>query len=124
MTINHVWHVLFTSLTQQSVQYSTDGIRHSNFTGLHRMSKSIGWRVLAALLGLVAILLGYFCVHKPLYPALLLTLGGGLLDVLSAILIISIGGGLGRRIIPLIAKTIRHTAPNTNALSQSERVAL
>jgi len=88
---------------------------------------SAGWRVFAALIGLVAVLIAYFWVHKPLDPALLASLGGAMLDGLTAALIGITAGGLGRRIYLVIGRVgTRHvsTLQDRHDLSRSERVAL
>ena len=76
---------------------------------------SAGWRVTAALVGLVAVLIAYFWVHKPLDPALLGSLGGAALDIFAAALMVIVAGGLGRRLLSIMDLSI---------LSRAERVAL
>ncbi len=80
------------------------------------MSRGIGWRLFAALVGMVAVLLGYFWAHKPLDPALIFTLGGAVLDGFTAVVVVSLAGGLGRRIISLRL--------SYDSLSRPEQVAL
>lgn len=55
------------------------------------------WRVFAVLIGLLALLVGYYIHHKPIDLSLLLTFGGALLDLATLGLIAVIAGGLGRR---------------------------
>ncbi|MBZ0287290.1 MAG: hypothetical protein K8I30_06730, partial [Anaerolineae bacterium] len=74
-----------------------------------------GWRVMAALAGLVAVLIAYFWVHKPLDPALIGSLGGAALDILAASLVVVAAGGLGRRILTLL---------DLSGVSRAERVGL
>ena len=76
---------------------------------------SAGWRVIAAVVGLMAVLIAYFWVHKPLDPALLGSLGGAFMDVFAAAVIVVVAGGLGRRILSWL---------DMSALSRAERVAL
>lgn len=61
--------------------------------------------------GLLAILIAYYWVHKPITPELALALGGLLLDVLTVSTLIAITGGLGRRILTpfTLFSRIEHT---------------
>jgi hypothetical protein len=72
-------------------------------------------RAFLTLLALLALLLGYYWVHKPFDLPLLVTAGGAVYDVLIVLLIGAVGGGLGRRIL--------HRA-NLAPLANAERVAL
>ncbi|MGQ9890067.1 MAG: glycosyltransferase family 39 protein, partial [Aggregatilineales bacterium] len=49
------------------------------------------------LVAALALLIGYYWVHKPAGFEMAFTLGGALLDLLAAGAIIAVGGGLGRR---------------------------
>lgn len=72
-------------------------------------------RLFIALTGIMAALVGYYWVHKPLDPTLIARLGGALLDGLAALLLALGSGGLGRRLLPWLARA---------GLSRAERVAL
>ncbi|MCA0452406.1 MAG: hypothetical protein LCI00_00315 [Chloroflexi bacterium] len=74
-----------------------------------------GWRILAALIFLIGVVIGYFWVHKPLDFALIAGAGGALLDMVSTGLVISVAAGVGRRGLSKI-----HLA----MLSRSERLGL
>lgn len=74
-----------------------------------------GWRILAALIGLVVALIAYFWAHKPLDPALLASLGGALLDLFTVSFIVVLAGALGRKIVLL---------EDEADLSRAERLAL
>jgi hypothetical protein len=84
---------------------------------------SAGWRVIAAVVFLLAILASYYWAHKPIDPnngqdlAFVGVMGGALLDLLTVSLITMITGGLGRRIYSMIAL-------ESLAISCAERVAL
>jgi hypothetical protein len=53
-----------------------------------------GWRMPATVTALIAVLMGYFWVHKPLDLALIATLGGSILDLFTASIILVIAAGL------------------------------
>ncbi len=72
-------------------------------------------RLIIALTGIMAALIGYYWAHKPLDPTVIARLGGALLDVLAAALLALCGGGLGRRLLPWLGSV---------GLSRAERVAL
>ena len=55
---------------------------------------------LFALIWLVSVVLAYYLTHKPFTPELALELALNSWQVLIAICILSVGGGLGRRILP------------------------
>jgi Dolichyl-phosphate-mannose-protein mannosyltransferase len=95
------------------------------------MARGTGWRLTAAFIGMVAVFIGYIWAHKPLDPvnrsrdlALIFTLGGAALDVLTAAIIVSAAGGLGRRLMLLAARAIRRIAPTGGNLSRPEKIAL
>ena len=71
--------------------------------------------MIGVLVGALALLVAYYWVHKPLDPALLLALGGALLDLLTAAALFAVAGGLGRRALSCL---------DVSRLSRSERVAL
>jgi hypothetical protein len=88
---------------------------------------SAGWRVIVALVGLMLMLVAYYAVHKPLDPVLIGSLGGALLDLLTAFLIATVAGGLGRRIyivIESVGTRYISSLSETNSLSRTEKVAL
>jgi hypothetical protein len=60
--------------------------------------RGAGWRSILALVGMVTLLVAYYWVHKPLDPALIGWLGGAALDVLTAVVIAVVAGGLGRKL--------------------------
>ncbi len=72
-----------------------------------------GMLILAAAL---ALLIGYYWVHKPAGFEMAFTLGGALLDLLAAGAIIAVGGGLGRRALARLLPP--------GLLSNGERLAL
>jgi len=64
---------------------------------------------LVAFTALVAVVLGYFVMHKPFSPDLALAVARAVLQVLVDLAILSVAGGLGRLLIPL---------PETNPLGR------
>ena len=72
-------------------------------------------RSLLVLVAVLVLLVGYYWVHKPIGLGLLQIWGGAALDGLTAGLILSAGGGLGRRLL--------NRVPAGN-LSRSEGVAV
>jgi len=82
---------------------------------------SVGWRVIAAVVFLLAILASYYWAHKPIDPnnaqdlAFVNVMGGALLDLVTVSLIALVAGGLGRRLLKWI---------DLPALSRAERIAL
>jgi hypothetical protein len=85
--------------------------------GVGRMR--VGWRVAGVLLGVTALLIAYYWVHKPLQPGQAIAIGGALLDALSVSLLAAAAGGIGRA-------TLRRTGHwiESGALSRAERLAL
>lgn len=73
-------------------------------------------RVIGVVLGLLALLIAYYWVHKPGGLNLLVSLGGAALDVLTAALLVTLAGGLGRRVL--------NYRFDPNSLLCAERVAL
>ncbi len=82
------------------------------------------WRIFAALIGLIAVLVGYYWVHKPLDPALIFSLGGAALDGLPAALLALVAGGVGRRILSIIfpLSAIPHAPQPVNRVGGQETV--
>ena len=72
-------------------------------------------RALLIFVGLFALLIGYYWVHKPFDVAVFLLLGGALLDVATAAILFVIAGGIGRALLARIDLT---------RLSRAERIAL
>src|SRR5690349_7310608 len=80
------------------------------------------WRIVVVLVGVLALLLAYYWVHKltgtPDQPAediaLALVFGGALLDVLTVIALFAIAGGIGRRALSRLDL----------ALTRPERIAI
>lgn len=68
------------------------------------------------LAGVLALLVGYYWVHKPLGLGLLQVWGGAALDVLTVALVIVTAGGVGRRVLARLVEGA--------ALPGAERVAL
>lgn len=73
-------------------------------------------RALVALAAALALLVGYYWMHKPAGFEMAFTLGGALLDLLAAGALIAAGGGLGRRALA------RWLPPD--AISRGERLTL
>ncbi|HLA42135.1 MAG TPA: hypothetical protein VJZ27_01795, partial [Aggregatilineales bacterium] len=73
--------------------------------------------LIAAIFWMVAIVLVYFWIHKPLTPPLAKALGGGLLDFFSVAVMVVISGGTGRMVI------IRLLPGWSESLSREERFA-
>ncbi len=78
------------------------------------------WRAVVVLIGLLALLLGYYWVHKPTGSpsgdaALALTLGGSLLDLLTVGALFVVAGAVGRRALGRL---------DLMNLSAPERIAL
>ncbi|MBI5670309.1 MAG: glycosyltransferase family 39 protein [Chloroflexi bacterium] len=80
------------------------------------------WRATVVLSGLLALLVGYYWVHKPLHLGLLLALGGAALDALTVFLIVLVGGGLGRRLFLFVRTHNCMSIPPP--ISRAERAAL
>ncbi|MCC6616001.1 MAG: glycosyltransferase family 39 protein [Anaerolineae bacterium] len=55
----------------------------------------LGWRLPVILIALVGLLVGYYWLHKPIAPQLMLNLLGALLDVVTVSALFAVGGGLG-----------------------------
>ncbi len=72
-------------------------------------------RALLIFVGLFALLIGYYWVHKPFDVAVFLLLGGALLDVATAASLFVIAGGIGRAVLARIDLT---------RVSRAERIAL
>ncbi len=75
-----------------------------------------GIRSLLVLVAVLALLVGYYWVHKPLGLGLLQVWGGAALDILAVVLISAAGGGAGRRVLAWLT--------DTAALTRPERVTL
>ena len=56
-------------------------------------------RALLIFVGLFALLIGYYWVHKPFDIAVALLLGGALLDVVTVAILFVIAGGIGRALL-------------------------
>ncbi|NWG16097.1 MAG: hypothetical protein HXY41_05620, partial [Chloroflexi bacterium] len=67
--------------------------------GMMNESKRGMGRIAAVLVGLVAVLVGYYWVHKPLDAALAGSLGGAALDAGAVGLLVMVAGGLGQRML-------------------------
>jgi len=68
------------------------------------MHRKWNWRLLGgwtALLWLAVTVAGYYVIHKPVSPALALALVRQIWQIMAAAILISIGGGLGCRLLPL-----------------------
>ncbi len=81
---------------------------------------AVVWRAVVVLIGLLALLLGYYWVHKPTGSpsgdaALALALGGSLLDLLTVGALFVAAGGVGRRALARL---------DLSLLSAPERIAL
>jgi hypothetical protein len=81
---------------------------------------AVVWRAVVVLIGLVLLLLGYYWVHKPTGSpsedaALAQSLGGALLDLLTAGALFAVAGAVGRRALIRL---------DLAALSTPERIAL
>src|SRR5215213_2240497 len=72
------------------------------------------WRVIVVFVGMVALLLAYYWVHKPIDAGLALVLGGSLLDLLTVGALFAIAGGIGRR--ALLRLDLAVTRPERLAL--------
>ncbi len=72
-------------------------------------------RALLIFVGLFALLIGYYWVHKPFDIAVFLLLGGALLDMATVAILFVIAGGIGRSLLARIDLT---------RLSRAERIAL
>ncbi len=72
-------------------------------------------QIVIVLVALIALLVGYYWVHKPLSFGLVQTLGGALLDLLTAAALAAVAGGVGRRAL---------TRADLSPASRAERVAL
>ncbi|MCA9907714.1 MAG: glycosyltransferase family 39 protein, partial [Anaerolineae bacterium] len=55
----------------------------------------LGWRLPVILIALMALLVGYYWLHKPIAPEMMLNLLGALLDVVTVGVLFASGGGLG-----------------------------
>ncbi len=55
----------------------------------------LGWRLPVILIALIALLVGYYWLHKPIAPEMLIHLLGAALDGVTVSLLFAIGGGLG-----------------------------
>jgi hypothetical protein len=62
-------------------------------------SRRVVWLV-AALVWSSVVLVGYYYVHKPVSLAQATALGRSLLDLFGAVMLVSLAGGLGRRLFP------------------------
>ncbi len=71
------------------------------------------WRVALVLVGLLALMVGYYVFHKPIDLGLLFTFGGVVLDLATLGLVAVVAGGLGRRALT-----------SFDGISRVERVAL
>lgn len=78
--------------------------------------KQVVARVALILGATLALLVGYYWVHKPAGLEIAFTLGGALLDLLAAGAVIAVGGGLGRRVLARLLPL--------GPLSSGERLAL
>lgn len=78
-------------------------------------------RSVLLLVGILAVLVGYYWVHKPFNFVMIGALGGAALDGLAAALLAAAGGGLGRRLLTALD-------PQSDGLrvyiSRAERLAL
>lgn len=79
----------------------------------------VGWRAAGVLLGVTALLIAYYWVHKPLQPEQVIVIGGALLDALSVSLLAAAAGGIGRAALRRAGRWIEF-----GALSHAERLAL
>jgi Dolichyl-phosphate-mannose-protein mannosyltransferase len=87
---------------------------YSMMIGHNNMRESgVIWRVLVVLIGLLALMIGYYIFHKPIDLGLLFTFGGAALDLATVGLVAAIAGGLGRRGLVLF-----------DGISRVERVAM
>ncbi len=73
------------------------------------------WRAAVVLLGVLALLVGYYWVHKPIDAALALRFGGALLDAATVGALFVVAGGVGRRSLARLDLT---------DLTRAERIAL
>lgn len=72
-------------------------------------------RKIIVLAAALALLVAYYWVHKPLDAALVLAVGGALLDALTVLALLLAAGGIGRRALACL---------DTTALSSPEQLAL
>lgn len=79
------------------------------------MKTSLILRATLALAGTLAVLVGYFWVHKPIDIFFVLTFGGVLIDALTAGILIVMGSVIGRRVLARF---------ELSPLSTAERIAL
>ncbi|MBZ0285099.1 MAG: hypothetical protein K8L97_30465 [Anaerolineae bacterium] len=86
--------------------------------------QTVGWQMLVTFFGLVVALIAYFWAHKPLDPALIASLGGAFLDLFTISLIVSLAGGLGRRVLLIPTLQLEKGAGGEHNLSRAERLAL
>lgn len=82
------------------------------------MNKAASWRSVTTLILIIAILTGYFRIHALPDAALISTLGGALLDILTAVVIVGIAGGLGRGVLRSRVNAF------SDLISRPERIAL
>jgi 4-amino-4-deoxy-L-arabinose transferase-like glycosyltransferase len=75
-------------------------------------------RIVAVLIGLLLLFVAYYWVHKPINPPLIFSLGGALLDLLTATVLACIAGGCGRFILA------RWFRAGLSPLSYLEKIAL
>jgi hypothetical protein len=73
----------------------------------------INWRIIGVLVGLLALMVGYYVYHKPIDLGLIFTFGGAALDIATLGLVAVVAGGIGRRGLASL-----------EGVSQAERVTL
>jgi hypothetical protein len=73
------------------------------------------FRSAIVLIGLLSLLIGYYWTHKPFSFALIQSVGGAVLDILTVAAIVIVTGGVGRQVLARL---------DLCALSTAERVAL
>ena len=72
------------------------------------MQKRVNWRALAGwgtFLWLAALIAGYYVIHKPVTPGLAVSLVRLVWQLGVALAILSVAGGIGRRLFPTYAPT-------------------
>jgi hypothetical protein len=79
------------------------------------LQRRSGLRIVIVLFGILGVLIGYYWQHKLLPPAMIVSLGGMVVDFFTAASLAIIGGGLGRRLLSRL---------NLSILSRPERIAL
>lgn len=85
------------------------------------------WRLAAIFVGLLALLVGYYWVQKPITPRLALSLGGALLDIATVALLFVAAGGVGAGVLALLVSLFNRATddgPDPEPLTHPERLAV